>query len=42
MQNMNQIKELLDKGENPNAFLMDGTTPLHLAINKKNEKIIEL
>ena len=41
MQNINKIKELLEKGENPNISLMDGITPLHIAINKKNEKIIE-
>jgi ankyrin repeat protein len=41
MQNINKIKELLEKGENPNCSLMNGITPLHLAINKKNEIIIE-
>jgi len=41
MQNINLIIDLLDKGENPNISLIDGMTPLHLAINKKNEIIIE-
>jgi hypothetical protein len=41
MQNINIIKELVEKGENPNISLIDGITPLHIAINKKNEKIIE-
>ena len=41
MQNINKIKELLVKGENPNCSLINGITPLHLAVNKKNEKIIE-
>ena len=41
MQNINIIKELLEKGEKPNISFIDGITPLHIAINKKNEKIIE-
>ena len=39
--NKNKIKKLLDNGENPNAKILDGITPLHLAINKKDEIIIE-
>ena len=39
--NKNKIKELLDNGENPNVKILDGITPLHLAINKKDEIIIE-
>ena len=41
IQNINLIIDLLNKGENPNISLIDGMTPLHLAINKKNEIIIE-
>ena len=41
MQNINKIKELLNKGESPNISIIDCITPLHLAVNKKNERIIE-
>ena len=40
-QNIREVKEILKSGKNPNITNIDGITPLHIAINKKNERIIE-